>query len=244
MWPISASLAAGHIRRRDGQRMVTVSAEVDAEVITAGKLTEKVIETFAALASGELPGYQMVFLGEKRESDQALEGMTQALLIALGLIFFILTVLFKSLLDPLVVMFVIPFSFIGVVIGHALFGYNLQFLSIIGLLALSGIVVNDSLILVDFIKHLRAKGHDRIDAAVEAAGVRARPILLTTITTFVGISPLIFFSSGQTAFLAPMAVSLGFGLVFTTFLILLGLPCFYLIAGDGVEWLGRRMDRG
>ena len=158
--------------------------------------------------------------------------MNQALLIALVVIFFMLTALFKSLIDPLVVMFAIPFGFIGVVIGHAVFEYNLQFLSAVGMLALSGIIVNDSLIMVDFIKRLRREGKDRIDAVVSAGMVRARPILLTTITTFLGVSPLIFFATGQTAFLSPMAVSLGFGLLFATMLILLTLPCFYLIADD------------
>ena len=129
-------------------------------------------------------------------------------------------------------MIAIPFGMVGVVIGHAIFGYNLQFLSMVGVLALSGIIVNDSLILVDFIKRLRSEGEDRIAAVVGAGRIRARPIILTTVTTFLGISPLIFFASGQTAFLSPMAVSLGFGLVFATALILLTLPCFYLIADD------------
>ena len=158
--------------------------------------------------------------------------MFQALIIALALIYFMLTALFKSLLDPLVVMFAIPFGLIGVIFGHVIFSYNLQFLSAVGGLALSGIIVNDSLILVDFIKRMRSEGMERIDAVVHAGRVRARPILLTTITTFLGVSPLIFFATGQTAFLSPMAVSLGFGLLFSTLLILLALPCFYLIADD------------
>ena len=145
---------------------------------------------------------------------------------------FILAALFRSLLDPLVVMFAIPFGAIGVIFGHVLFDYNLQFLSVIGFLALTGIVVNDSLILVNFAKRMREEGMDRIDALVEAGRVRIRPILLTTITTFLGISPLIFFATGQTAFLSPMAVSLGFGLLFATAIILLSIPCFYLIADD------------
>jgi len=149
-----------------------------------------------------------------------------------AIIFFILAALFRSLLDPLVVMFAIPFGVIGVVFGHVLFGYHLQFLSAIGFLALTGIVVNDSLILIDFARRLRIGGMDRIDAMVEAGRVRVRPILLTSITTFLGISPLIFFATGQTAFLSPMAVSLGFGLLFATLIVLISIPCFYLIADD------------
>ncbi len=133
-------------------------------------------------------------------------------------------------------MFAIPFGIIGVIFGHVLFGYHIQFLSMIGFLALTGIVVNDSLILVDFAKRLRKQGWNRVEAMVEAGRVRIRPILLTSITTFLGISPLIFFATGQTAFLSPMAVSLGFGLLFATVLILVSLPCFYLIADDLREW--------
>ena len=102
----------------------------------------------------------------------------------------------------------------------------------IGLLALIGIVVNDSLILIDFTKKLRAEGKNKIDAILEACNVRARPIVLTSVTTFLGVSPLIFFATGQTKFLSPMAVSLGFGLLFATILILIVLPCFYLIMDD------------
>ncbi len=158
--------------------------------------------------------------------------MGRALMISLAIIFFILATLFRSLLDPIIVMAAIPFGIIGVIIGHILVGEHLQFLSALGFLALSGIVVNDSLILIDFIKRLRAEGVDRIEAVVEAGRVRLRPILLTSITTFLGISPLIFFSTGQAAFLSPMAVSLGFGLLFATVLILITLPCFYLIGDD------------
>jgi len=103
------------------------------------------------------------------------------------------------------------------------------------------IVVNDSLILVDFARRMRAEGMERIDAMVEAGRVRVRPILLTSITTFLGISPLIFFATGQTAFLSPMAVSLGFGLLFATVIILIAIPCFYLIADDLREHVRARL---
>ncbi|MEN8169835.1 MAG: efflux RND transporter permease subunit [Pseudomonadota bacterium] len=227
------------INRRDQRRLVTVQAEVDAEVNTALQITELLQQEYADFAE-RYPGYELLWLGEKKETSESMRDMFRALLLALLVIFFILAALFKSLLDPLVVMFSIPFGIIGVVSGHFLFDYHLQFLSIVGFLALSGIVVNDSLILVDFAKKRRADGMGRVESLVEAGRVRARPILLTTITTFLGISPLIFFASGQTAFLSPMAVSLGFGLLFATVLILLTLPCFYLIADDLREWSLRR----
>ena len=126
--------------------------------------------------------------------------------------------------------------------GHIIFGYNLQFLSVIGLLALIGIVVNDSLILIDFLKKLRKDGKDKIEATMRACKVRARPIILTSVTTFLGISPLIFFATGQTKFLSPMAVSLGFGLLFATILILIVLPCFYLIMDDLKELVIKKFN--
>ncbi|WP_455234225.1 efflux RND transporter permease subunit [Thiogranum longum] len=219
------------IRRRDAQRLATITAEVDDQETTALAVTERIEQVFGDLDKQQ-PGYHLLFLGEKKEAAESMKDMRRAAVIAVAIIFFILASLFKSLLDPLVVMFAIPFGFIGVVVGHLLFGHHLQFLSLIGFLALTGIVVNDSLILVDFARRLRQQGWDRVDALVEAGRVRVRPILLTTVTTFLGISPLIFFASGQTAFLSPMAVSLGFGLLFATALILVAVPCFYLIADD------------
>ena len=227
---ISIGRGLNQIRRRDNQRMAKITADVDSSITTPGAVTSQINEVFGKGTSND--AYSLLFLGEKKNAEDSFKGMNEALIIALAIIFFMLTALFKSLTDPLVVMIAIPFGFIGVVIGHAMFGYNIQFLSAVGMLALSGIIVNDSLIMVDFIKRLRSEGHDRITAVIEAGKVRARPIILTTVTTFLGVSPLIFFATGQTAFLSPMAVSLGFGLVFATTLILLTLPCFYLIADD------------
>ena len=216
------------IQRRDGQRLAIVTAEVDARITTALEVTDLVEKKFG----NNNPAYDLLFLGEKKEATDSFKDMKSALIISLAIIFFILASLFNSVLDPLVVMLAIPFGMIGVIFGHMLFGYHLQFLSIVGFLALTGIVVNDSLILVDFARRMRAEGWDRVDAVVEAGRVRIRPILLTSMTTFLGISPLIFFATGQTAFLSPMAVSLGFGLWFATVLILVIVPCFYLIADD------------
>lgn len=230
------------INRRDLRRLAIVTAEVDDKVTTALEVNDQVQQRFAGIndAAGD---YELLFLGQKKEANESFRDMKRAGIISLAIIFFILGTLFRSLLDPLVVMLAIPFGIIGVIFGHAVFGYNLQFLSMIGLLALSGIIVNDSLILVDFAKRLRAQGMDRIDSMVEAGRVRIRPILLTSVTTFLGISPLIFFATGQTAFLSPMAVSLGFGLLFATVLILVVLPCLYLIADDARTFVCTRLRR-
>ncbi len=226
---ISVGRGLNQIRRRDARRMAKITADVDSSITTPGKVTKEINTIFGKAEDSD---YSLMFLGEKKRAEESFDGIGQALIIALAVVFFMLTALFKSLLDPIVVMVTIPFGLIGVVIGHALFDYNIQFLSVVGTLALSGIIVNDSLIMVDFIKRRRNEGRDRMTAVIEAGKVRVRPILLTTVTTFLGVSPLIFFATGQTAFLSPMAISLGFGLVFATALILLTLPCFYLIADD------------
>jgi len=218
------------VSRRDLRRLATVTADVDTDITTPLEVTQLLNKEFASRA--DLPDFELFYLGEKRDANRSIADMLDALIIALVIIFFILAALFKSLLDPFVVIIAIPFGLIGVVAGHFALGLQLQFLSLIGFLALAGIVVNDSLILIDFAKKRRNEGMERIAAFIEAGRVRTRPILLTSITTFLGVSPLIFFATGQTKILSPMAVSLGFGLLFATVLILLVLPCFYLIADD------------
>ena len=227
---INIGQGLNQIRRRDTQRMAKITADVDSSVTTPGEVIKQITKVFGK--TSDTKTYSLLFLGEKKRAADSFTDISKALIIALVIIFFMLTALFKSLIDPFVIMFAIPFGFIGVVIGHAVFGYNIQFLSMVGTLALSGIIVNDSLIMVDFIKKLRHEGKDKITAVINAGKVRARPIILTSVTTFLGLSPLIFFATGQTAFLSPMAVSLGFGLVFATAIILITLPCFYLIADD------------
>ncbi|MBT6754966.1 MAG: efflux RND transporter permease subunit, partial [Gammaproteobacteria bacterium] len=228
---IQMSRGMNTVMRRDGQRLAKISADVDPNIITPLEVTDIFDKKYEKIFKND-PSYEYMYLGSKKRSRENFADMKKTAFISLAIIFFILAVLFKTILDPLVVLFSIPFAVVGVILGHILFGYNLQFLSVIGLLALIGIVVNDSLILIDFLKKLRSDGKDKITATIEACNVRARPIILTSITTFLGISPLIFFATGQTKFLSPMAVSLGFGLLFATILILIVLPCFYLIMDD------------
>ncbi len=223
------------VRRRNNERMATVTADVDSSVTTVGTVTTLLNEEFGDRFQ-RLQNYQMLHLGAKKESRDSMNDLSRAALMALVLIFFILAALFKSVLDPLAVLATLPTALVGVVIGHVVAGINLQFLSLIGLLALAGVVINDSLILVSFVKQLRASGHECLDAVLSGSQARFRPILLTTVTTFFGVSPLIFFATGQTKFLAPMAISLGVGLLFATVLILLVLPCYYMILEDFRQW--------
>ena len=228
---ITLERGLGTILRRDAQRLAIVTAEVDLEATTPLEINELIALEYSDML-GDKSKNKLLFLGEKKEANDSFNDMFNVLIISLAIIFFILAALFKSLLDPFVIMLAIPFAIVGVIIGHMIFDYNLQFLSMIGFLALTGIVVNDSLILIDFAKKQRARGVECFEAVMDAGRVRIRPIMLTTITTFLGISPLIFFASGQTAFLSPMAVSLGFGLIFATMLILVVVPCFYMVLDD------------
>ena len=239
---IEISRGMNTVRRRDGQRLAKISADVDPSIITPLEVTDIFDKRYAEIFNKD-QSYEYMYLGSKKRSRENFADMKKTAIVSLGIIFFILAVLFKTIIDPLVVLFSIPFAVVGVILGHILFGYNLQFLSVIGLLALIGIVVNDSLILIDFLKKLRQAGKNKIDAAIEACNVRARPIILTSVTTFLGISPLIFFATGQTKFLSPMAVSLGFGLLFATILILIVLPCFYLIMDDLKEMILNKIEK-
>lgn len=239
---ISSGRSLDTISRRDQQRLATLTAEVDRDLSTPLEVNELVQKKFNEIRK-QYPDYELTSFGEKKEADESFQGLSRATLIALFLIFIILAALFKSLLDPLVVMFAIPYGAIGVIFGHALLGYNLQFLSLIGALALTGVVVNNSLLLIDVSNKLRAQGWSREDSLIEACRMRVRPILLTSMTTILGISPLIFFASGSTAFLTPTAVSLGFGLLVSTALTLIALPCFHLIADDFRRWSTVRVGK-
>ena len=157
--------------------------------------------------------------------------------------FLILGTLFKSVTQPFVIMFAIPLASLGVILGHWVMGRDLSFMSLVGLLALAGVVVNDSLILVDLVNRLRAQGVELEEALRRAGRQRFRPIVLTTITTMLGLFPLTFFASGQARFLQPMAISVFFGLLVATLLILLVVPATYGVLMDTLHHLGIRRKK-
>jgi multidrug efflux pump subunit AcrB len=138
----------------------------------------------------------------------------------------------NSYIQPLIIMLAIPFGLVGAVIGHLIMGYSLSVLSLFGIVALSGVVVNDSLVLIDFANRRRKKGSIAVEAIQDAAIQRFRPIMLTTLTTFGGLAPMIFETSRQARFLIPMAISLGYGIVFATVITLVIVPSVYLIIDD------------
>jgi multidrug efflux pump subunit AcrB len=219
------------ISRSEMKRAVTVLADVDKNEANALEVSGFVAERFKDLPE-RFPGYRLQFKGEQKDVEESVVSLMKAFVVAVLLIYFILGSSFRSFIQPLIIMMAIPFALDGVIIGHIVMGMNLSFLSLIGSVALAGIVVNDSLVLVDFINNLRRRGFDVIQAIIEGGKLRIRAICLTSITTCAGLSPLAFFSSGQAKFLSPMALSIVWGLGFSTILILLVIPCFYAAVDD------------
>lgn len=232
------------IRRVDQRRTVTVSADVD-QIQTNAELiiTELSGQTDRPGVIPELestyPGLRIDFAGNKRETIKSLGSLRRDFLIAVGLIYVMLAGLFRSYWQPLIVLTAVPFGFNGAVAGHLLMGYPLTILSIIGLVALTGIVVNDSLILVNYVNRQRSSGQPIFDAVITAAKRRLRPILLTSLTTILGLAPLMMETSFQARFLIPMAISISFGLAFATVLTLVVVPAIYLILEDLKRVAGR-----
>ncbi|MBL7249034.1 efflux RND transporter permease subunit [Alloalcanivorax sp. C16-2] len=230
---VSVSESFRSIDRRDGRRVITVGADVLPKSATTRVLNVVRDEILPQLRA-DYPGLTWTFQGgqaDMRESTSALWG---GFGLALGVIFALLAVAFGSYLQPLVVMLAIPFGAVGAVLGHMLLGMDLSLVSFMGIIALAGVVVNDSLIMVDYANRQRHR-LSAADAVYEAGLRRFRPILLTTLTTFAGLMPIIFETSLQAAYLIPMAVSLGFGIVFATALILFVVPCLYLALDDLME---------
>jgi multidrug efflux pump subunit AcrB len=225
------------ITRRNGRRTVSVSADVEPIGKTA--------EVQAALDTSVLPELMRDFPGlsagyEGRQADMAesLQSLYVGLLLALLGIYFLLAVPFRSYSQPFIVMASIPFGVVGAVLGHLIMGYNLSVISVMGIIALSGVVVNGSLVLINYANQLRDSGLSHMDAVCNAGVRRFRPILLTTLTTFGGLAPMIFETSRQARFMIPMALSLGYGILFATFISLLIVPCLYLMTEDVKRVLG------
>ncbi len=219
------------IKRKNQRRTVTVNADVDENITNAEQLLASLAQTFPGHLSAH-PGLRMEFGGQKLETKKSFSSLKKDFLIALLMIYAILAGLFKSYIEPFIVMIVIPFGLIGAVVGHWVMGYPLTILSMIGLVALTGIVVNDSMILVAFINRRVEAGAEKFEAVIEGCKSRLRPILLTSVTTVLGIAPLLFERSFQAKFLIPMGISISAGLVFSTVLTLIAAPSLYLIVHD------------
>jgi multidrug efflux pump subunit AcrB len=229
---IRLGLGLTAINRIDRARTVTLSADADASKIQSGMVISDLSENYIPQLLAKYPGVKFGLGGASEEERKLMGRMIIGFVASMFLIYGLLAVPLKSYVQPLVIMSVIPFGFIGAVIGHVLFDVAISMLSIFGLIALAGVVVNDSLILVEFVN--RGRGENiSIDKALLGAGKkRFRAILLTTMTTFVGLLPMLFETSTQAQFVIPMALSLSFGILFATTITLVLVPCLYRVIYD------------
>jgi len=219
------------ITRRDGRRTVTVEADVE-PIGEATKVEAALNATVLPQLADSFPGLNYGYEGRQSQRKESMKGLLQGFMFALISIYFLLAVPFRSYIQPIIVMIAIPFGMVGAVLGHLLMGYNLSLTSMMGIVALSGVVINDSLVLVDYANKRRREGFLPFEAVKKAVLRRFRPVLLTTLTTFGGLAPMIFETSRQARFMIPMAISLGFGIVFATVITLILVPCLYLIIED------------
>jgi multidrug efflux pump subunit AcrB len=219
------------IDRRNGRRVVTVTADVRPRSQADRVLGSLTGETLPALQE-KYPGLTYSFEGRQADRRESMQSLMRGLMMALLVIYAMLAIPFNSFIQPVVIMLSIPFGIVGAVIGHLIMGYSLSVMSMFGVVALSGVVINDSLVLMSFANRQRQGGEGCHDAIFHAGIHRFRPILLTTLTTFGGLAPIIFETSRQARFLIPMALSLGFGILFATVITLILVPCLYLIVED------------
>jgi len=231
------------IHRSQQGRSVSVFGEVDQET---GAKTQVVLaairKQFEDKIQKEHPSVRLEFLGQAEEMKKAFSGLKIAFPVAMLLVYMLLAGLFRSYVQPMVVMSAVPFGFLGAVVGHWVTGHPITVLSLIGMVALTGIVVNDSLVLVDFINSRIRKGLSPFEASIQGAKLRLRAILLTTLTTVAGLTPLMFETSFQAKFLIPMAVTLTWGLAFATLLTLILVPTLNMIFFDVRGWFHRGRD--
>ena len=216
------------IRRVDGYRVVNVRADVEKNRVNMTALSAD-LKQFLDSTVAKYPGVTYTIGGEQEEQAESTRSFIYGIGAVLFVIYCLLAIPFKSYKQPFIVLLIIPFGIIGAMIGHWIMGVSLTFMSLLGMLALMGVLVNDSLVLVDYINKKCAEGMQAIDAVVTAGAARFRPVMLTSLTTFFGLLPLLFEKETQAQFLIPMAISLGFGIIFTTFVTLLLVPVNYLI---------------
>jgi multidrug efflux pump subunit AcrB len=228
------------ITRINQKRSITISADIDSEKVESRKVVTEMNDIHLPEILADFPSVQYGVEGASKDQADFLSQLGLAAMGALFLIYGLIAIPTKSYSQPLVIMAVIPFGIIGAIIGHWLLGRTINMMSMFGFIALTGVVVNDSLIMVDFINKAKGSGMKMMDIVSQAGTQRFRAILLTSLTTFFGIFPLYFEQSLQAQFIIPMAISLGFGIVFATVITLFLIPALYLIKEDIANLFGRR----
>lgn len=225
------------IHHLDGKRVVTASCNVDTAKATSMQVNTLLMKKFRDISDRYL-GYSVKYGGEQEETVDSLKSLLRAYFLAFLFVYLILASFFKSIVQPFVVMLAIPFGLIGVVFSFLAHGIPLSFLAILGVVSLNGIVVNDSIVLMDFINKLRAQGMERRESIIKAGQMRLRPVILTTVTTAGGLSTVAYGIGGRDPFLVPMAMALCWGLLFATALTLIVIPCIYSIVDDMAVRIG------
>lgn len=220
------------IERAQRLRVIKVSADVNEDITNANEVRMALAKDFLPQLKSDYPDLRYTIEGEGKEQEESLSDVEKGIYIALFGIYALLAIPFRSFTQPFIVMLAIPFGIVGAVAGHLLMGFNISLLSLFGMVGLAGVVVNDSLVLIYAANRLHSQGEDAPNAVIKAGGLRFRAILLTSLTTFAGLTPMLLERSVQAQFLIPMAVSLGFGVLFGTFVTLLLIPCGYVIRED------------
>jgi multidrug efflux pump subunit AcrB len=229
---IVSGRAYSAINRVDRKRTITVSSDLDEDQANASRIVADIRSNFLPGLMARYPGLSYDLEGQEKRTRESLESLQRGFVLALMGIYLLLATQFRSYAQPIIIMMAIPFGLIGAIAGHLVMGLQITMISLFGIVALSGIVVNDSLILIDFINRAVREGTALEDAVIASGRARLRPVLLTSVTTVAGLFPLLLERSFQAQFLIPMAVSISFGLIAATFLTLLYVPALYLILTD------------
>ncbi len=217
------------IRRKDTQRVLTVTADINPAVVTGQEVTDHLTASVLPEIANRNPGLTYSFGGERQEQMESFGALGRGFALALVVMYALLAIPFASYTKPLIVMAAIPFGIIGALLGHLLLGLSVSLMSLFGIVGLSGVVVNDSLVMIDFINKRLAQGMSGRAAIIAGAKARFRPIFLTSLTTFLGVAPLVFERSLQAQFLIPMAASLGFGIIFATVVLMMIVPALAMV---------------
>ena len=220
------------IQRVDRKRIITVISDIDEDVANAQNIVEDLKKNYLPGFVQQFPGVTYDLEGQAKRTEESISSLQVGFSLAAMIMFLLLASQFRSYIQPVIIMTAIPFGLIGAIIGHFVMGLSITMISIFGIVALSGIVVNDSLILIDFINSKIRSGTRIFDAVIEAGRNRFRPVLLTSVTTVAGLFPLLLETSFQAQFLIPMAVSISFGLMAATVLTLVFVPALYYVVHD------------
>lgn len=229
---IESQIGYSQIQTVDGKRIVSVTADADTDITTPNEVMDEMRNNILPNLKQKFDGLTYSFEGESKEQKRDLDSLGKNMLIAILIIYILLGSQLRSYFQPIVIMSAIPFGFVGAVWGHYLLGYDLTFISMFGVVALSGVVVNDSVVLVDYFNKKVSEGNNVYDSSIIAISRRFRPILLTSLTTSLGLFPMLLETSVQARFLIPMVISLATGIIFATFVILLLVPSVLMISLD------------